>query len=337
MRIAIMGAGSLGTILGAYVSKAGYDVVLIDPYQEHVDALNKDGAHVIGTVDFVQPVKAITPDQMDGVYDVVIYMAKQTYNDTAIPQIQAHIDDNSTVCVCQNGIPEYAVSAVIGTERGVGAPVGWGATFQGPGCSALTTTEGRLNFTLGSLDGPINDHVKRVKPILESMGEVIVSENLLGLRWTKLLMNSTFSGLSTALGTTFGGVMDDDVAMQLILKDGKECLDAAANAGITLEPYEEYDFYQAFKRGNKATNDASIALIREIWQPHYKLTASMAQDLMKGRKCEIYDINGVVCDTGRKYGIPTPVNDRIVEVVAGIQDGKYQYSPENIKYFKDLL
>ena len=77
MRIAIMGAGSLGTILGAYVSKAGYDVVLIDPYQEHVDALNKDGAHVIGTVDFVQPVKAITPDQMDGVYDVVIYMAKQ--------------------------------------------------------------------------------------------------------------------------------------------------------------------------------------------------------------------------------------------------------------------
>ena len=132
-------------------------------------------------------------------------------------------------------------------------------------------------------------------------------------------------------------VMDDDVAMQLILKDGKECLDAAANAGITLEPYEEYDFYQAFKRGNEATNDASIALIREIWQPHYKLTASMAQDLMKGRKCEIYDINGVVCDTGRKYGIPTPVNDRIVEVVAGIQDGKYQYSPENIKYFKDLL
>ena len=226
---------------------------------------------------------------------------------------------------------------MIGTERVVGAPVGWGATFQGPGCSALTTTEGRLNFTLGSLDGPINDHVKRVKPILESMGEVIVSENLLGLRWTKLLMNSTFSGLSTALGTTFGGVMDDDVAMQLILKDGKECLDAAANAGITLEPYEEYDFYQAFKRGNKATNDASIALIREIWQPHYKLTASMAQDLMKGRKCEIYDINGVVCDTGRKYGIPTPINDRIVEVVAGIQDGKYQYSPENIKYFKDLL
>ena len=54
-----MGAGSLGTILGAYVSKAGYDVVLIDPYQEHVDALNKDGAHVIGTVDLYSQSKRL--------------------------------------------------------------------------------------------------------------------------------------------------------------------------------------------------------------------------------------------------------------------------------------
>ena len=140
MRIAIMGAGSLGTILGAYITKAGYQVDLIDAYKEHVDALNEKGAHVVGTVDFVQKVHAITPDQMEGVYDLIIYMAKQTYNDTAIPQIAAHIDENSTVCVSQNGIPEYAVSAVIGEERVVGAPVGWGATFQGPGCSALTTT-----------------------------------------------------------------------------------------------------------------------------------------------------------------------------------------------------
>lgn len=68
MRIAIMGAGSLGTILGAYITKAGYQVDLIDAYKEHVDALNEKGAHVVGTVDFVQKVHAITPDQMEGVY-----------------------------------------------------------------------------------------------------------------------------------------------------------------------------------------------------------------------------------------------------------------------------
>ena len=332
-----MGAGSLGTILGAYVAKAGFPVTLIDPYEEHVKALNENGAHVIGTVDFVQPVKAITPDEMEGIYDLVIYMAKQTFNDTAIPQIQAHIDENSTVCVCQNGIPEYTVSAAIGPDRVVGAPVGWGATFKGPGVSELTTAEGRLNFTLGSLDGSINERVKKTKEVLEAMGEVVVSQNLMGLRWTKLLMNATFSGLSTALGTTFGGVLDDDEAMKLILRIGKECLDVAAEKGITLEPYEGYDFYAAFKRGNAETNAASIAKIREIWEPHYNLTASMAQDVLKGRRCEIYNINGVVCDAGRETHIPTPVNDIIVELVAGMYDKTYEYDPKNIRYFKEYL
>ena len=271
MRIAVMGAGSLGTILGAYIAKAGYDVVLVDPYKEHVDTLNEKGAHVVGTVDFVQPVHAITPDQMEGIYDLVIYMAKQTYNDTAIPQFAAHIDEHTTVCTCQNGISEYAVSAVIGSERVVGAPVGWGATFIGPGCSALTSEANRLGFTLGSLDGPVNDRVMMVKKVLESMCEVVVSDNLLGLRWTKLLMNATFSGLSTAMETTFGGILDNDKAMNLILRIGKECLDVAAEKGVTLEPYEGYSFYDVFRRGNPATNAHSLELIHEIWDPHHGL------------------------------------------------------------------
>ena len=74
MRTAVMGAGSLGTILGTYLMKAGYDVELIDPYKEHVQALNDQGAHIVGTVDFIQPVKAIVPEEMTGIYDLVIYM-----------------------------------------------------------------------------------------------------------------------------------------------------------------------------------------------------------------------------------------------------------------------
>lgn len=337
MRIALMGTGSLGTILGAYITKAGYDIVLVDPYQEHVDALNRDGAHVIGTVDFVQQVRAITPDEMEGVYDLIIYMAKQTFNDTAIPQIEAHIGEDSTVCVCQNGIPEYAVSAVIGAERVVGAPVGWGATFRGPGVSELTTKEGFLNFTLGSVTGPVNERVLAAKEVLESMGEVVLSENLLGIRWTKLVMNATFSGLSTALGTTFGGVLDNDDAMKLILKIGKECLNVAGEIGITLEKYEGNDFYDVFKRGNAQTEAASIAAIRKIWAVHYNLTASMAQDIIRGKKCEIFDINGVVCDNGKKAGMPTPVNDMVVRLVSGMQEGIYQYDAANIKYFEAFL
>lgn len=87
-RIAVMGAGSLGTILGAYLSKAGRDVVLIDAYQAHVDALNQNGAHITGAVEMTVPVKAITPEQMEGQYDLFFYLAKQTYQVASDPTFQ---------------------------------------------------------------------------------------------------------------------------------------------------------------------------------------------------------------------------------------------------------
>ena len=206
-RIAVMGAGSLGTILGAYLSKAGRDVVLIDTYQAHVDALNQNGAHITGAVEMTVPVKAITPEQMEGQYDLFFYLAKQTYNDVAIPQMMAHMGEGSVICTGQNGLPERAVSKAVGVHRTLGSPVGWGATFMGPGCSALTSTS--QAFYLGTLDGQITEKLLEVKSILEDMCPVHVSENLMGYRWTKLLVNCTFSGLSASFGCTFGDVLDD--------------------------------------------------------------------------------------------------------------------------------
>ena len=64
MRVAIYGAGSLGTILGAYISRGGEKIELINRNKAHVEALQTQGAHIIGTVQFVQPVVAYTPAEM---------------------------------------------------------------------------------------------------------------------------------------------------------------------------------------------------------------------------------------------------------------------------------
>ena len=77
MRIAIYGAGSLGTILGAYISRAGVAIDLINRNKAHIEALQAQGAQVVGTVQFTQPVKAYTPDQMSGKYDIIFLMTKQ--------------------------------------------------------------------------------------------------------------------------------------------------------------------------------------------------------------------------------------------------------------------
>ena len=97
MRVAILGCGAMGTVLGAYMTKNGCNVELIDSYEAHVQALNEKGAHIVGTVDFTVPVKAITPGQMEGIYDVVFLFTKQTANDEVLPNLLPHLGPDSTV------------------------------------------------------------------------------------------------------------------------------------------------------------------------------------------------------------------------------------------------
>ena len=70
---------------------------------------------------------------------------------------------------------------------------------------------------------------------------------------------------------------------------------------------------------------------------HRLIEPSMLQDLKKGKACEIDAINGVVCEWGKKTGVPTPVNDRIVETVKKEQTGELPLSKDNIKLFEDLV
>ena len=138
MKVAILGCGAMGTVLGAYMTMGGCDVELIDNYQAHVDKMNQSGAHIIGTVNLNVPVRAITPEQMHGIYDIVFLFTKQTANEAVLPNLLPHLGADSTVCTLQNGVPEPFVAQYVGENRTVGGTVLWGATFIEPGVSELT-------------------------------------------------------------------------------------------------------------------------------------------------------------------------------------------------------
>lgn len=341
-RLAIMGCGSLGTILGAYIAKGGRQVDLIDANRAHVDALNKNGAkiQVLGKDSFTVPVKAITPDEMEGVYDMFIYMAKQTYNGIAIPQMLAHAYEKTVICTCQNGIPELALFKQFDPDRVMGAPVLWGATWVEPGVSNLTQNSESLkeaSFSLGAANGEVTKEVLEIKEILEYMGHVEISQNLMGQRWCKLLMNSTFSGMSTVLGGTFGEVSRNDEAMKCVAYIGRESVRACKASGIQMEEYHGNDFTQIFEFSTEDELQQTIAKARDIWAVFDLLEASMLQDLQKGRICEIDSINGVVCEAGRKYGVPTPVNDMAVEIVKKKETGEFKVTDAPLYMFEGLF
>ena len=317
MRTAILGAGSLGIIIGALVAKGGYQIDLIDSYKENVDALNANGATVTGLLDLNVPVMALTPDQMEGYYDLIFLLTKQTNNDSALKQLLPHLHKDSIVCTLQNGIPEEAVAAYVGKDRTIGGAVLFGATFKEPGVSVLASPYKQtkeMAFTIGEMDGALRPRLQQVKAILESVGKVEVATNLTEIRWTKLLMNATFSGMSAALSCTFGDVLASSKAMECIAHIADETVKVCHAQGYRMVEVLGQNF-----NNFELTTDADIPLkmpiYNHIWGNQGFQKGSMVQDLEKGRNTEIDCINGVVCQKGRALGLFTPYNDKVVELI----------------------
>ena len=333
MRVAIYGAGSLGTILGAFISKAGVPVELINRNKAHVEALKTKGAQVVGTMQFCQPVTAYTPDEMSGQYDILFLMTKQQHNAEVVQMLKNYLVPDGVLVTFQNGLPEMQIAEVLGEERVLGSTVAWGATLQSPGVCELTSEPDALSFSLGAISEKRSKHFAKVKELLELMGTVDVEENFLGTRWSKLLINAAFSGMSAVLGCTFGEAAGPKESRKIVQAIIKECIDVCQKGGIRIEPVQGKDIVKLLNYTNPLKKAFSFFIIPIAIRKHAKLKASMLQDLEKGKLTEVDAINGAVSEYGRKVGFPTPVNDKVVEIIHQIEKGELKPGFENLKYF----
>ena len=333
MRIAIYGAGSLGTILGAFINKAGVPIELINRNVAHVEALKAKGAHVVGTVQFSQPVTAYTPDEMNGQYDILFLMTKQQHNAEVVQMLKGFLAPDGVLVTFQNGLPEMQIAEVLGEERVLGCTVAWGATLQAPGVCELTSEPDALSFSLGGISSQRNKYFNKVKELLEMMGTVDVEENFIGTRWSKLLINAAFSGMSAVLGCTFGEAAKPRESRRIVQALIKECIDVCRVGGIRIEPVQGKDIVKLLDYNNSLKRAFSFFIIPIAIRKHAKLKASMLQDIEKGRPTEVDAINGAVSDYGRKVGCPTPMNDRVVEIIHKIEQGVLSPSFDNLTYF----
>ena len=331
MNCAIYGAGAMGTVLGAYIARAGRNIDLINRNREHIAALKEGGAHIVGTVDFTQKVNALLPEEMTKKYDIILLMTKQRMNGEIVAFLKDYLKEDGALCTCQNGLPEPKIAEIIGQDRTLGCAIAWGATFRGKGVSELTSDPAALTFSLGAYGK--GNHLQDVKELLECMGQVTVEQNFIGARWSKLLINSAFSGLSTVTGATFGEISVQKSSRRVAQAIMKECIDVAKAAGIRIEPVQGHKIDKLFDYKGKLKKALSFALIPVAMKKHARLISSMLQDLRAGKKCEIDFINGVVCEFGKKYGVPTPCNDKTVQLVHEIEEGKRPISFENISAY----
>lgn len=343
-KIAVYGAGAMGTVLGALLHRGGLkNVWLIARNAAHVNALKTRGATVFCKADgtqFTTPVNALFPEEMQGTYDVVFLMTKQRENAKILKNLLPHLHENSVVCTTQNGLPEISVAEVVGTERTYGAATSFGANFLGEGKAELTSKRQAMSMEVGGYRNG-GEKTELLTEILSYAGKAAdkadfakATDNLLGARWSKLAVNAAFSSLSTLTGLTFGEVAKRPKTRKIALGMLRECISVAKASGVTLAEMQGHDLEKMLGGKTPVKRFIAYMVLPFAMKKHKKLRSGMLRDIQNGKKCEIDFVCGIVCREGAKAGVETPLCTQVVEMVHGIENGLYEIDYKNVDFFR---
>lgn len=328
MRVAVYGAGAMGTVLGAYIARSGLPIDLISRNKEHVAALKNDGAQIVGSAPFTQTVNAQTDGEMTGKYDLIFLMTKQRENAKIVEFLSRFLSLDGVICTLQNGLPEPSIAKIIGADRTYGCAVAWGATREEAGVVHLTSDPSALTFSLGAF-GEDRSKLNDIAAYLSKMGKVETVSDLLGARWTKLSVNAAFSGVSAVTGMTFGEAAKEKKSRGIVLAVFRECARVAEAAGIRPAKIQGKNALYLLDGKTALKRAVANVLLPFAMRKHARLSSGMLYDLRAGKKCEIDYIDGVVSAYGKKYGVETPYCDGLCRIAHEIEEGKREISRKN--------
>jgi 2-dehydropantoate 2-reductase len=315
--ILVVGGGAIGGITAAKLAPALRRVTVLDANAEHVAALRDTGLvyEEAGSEHRVRLEAVTSPDELDGDYDFALVAIKAPVHAAALPPLAA---TGRVACFASlgNGLIQDRMAGLVGRDRLLACLVEWAGSNAGPG-RLIRDTVGPM--VVGELDGPPRERTRRLAACLEAVGPVKVSANVRGQIWSKLLVNSTFTAMSAVSGLRYGAAAERSPAAAFGL--WAEGVRVAEAEGIALEPVLDADPHEMLDADRR---DAALA---RMMGRAGNSRPSMLQDLEAGRATEVDFINGGVAARGRAHGIPTPHNDRAVELVHAMERGERAFGP----------
>lgn len=333
-RILIVGAGAIGGVTAAHLTRAGHDVVVLDANTEHVALIRDPGLTLDerGTTSIVPLASVASAGELTGRFDFALTTLKAPFIESALtPLVKGDLVD--TYVSCGNGLVQDRVEALVGRDRLLIGIVEWGATNVGPGHVAQTTV---APFVIGEIDGTDSDRLQRLASVLRSAGEVRVSQAIFGQVWSKLLLNSTFSGLGAVSGLLYSGVVAEPDGEDLAFALWAEGHAVATAAGVVLDDVAGIHPDRLLVR-TPADRPAAEVALRELMARLGPTKASMLQDLERHALTEIGVINGGVVAQAEKFGLDAPFNRCVVGLVRECESGARSPCPENLDEVRLLL
>lgn len=302
MRIGIVGAGALGSVLGGLLTEAGVDAVFIERDRDEVMSVSRDGFRLEGVSgDRTIFPKIVWNPEDAGKVDLALVLVKAYDTGGAIPTVQTILSPDGAVLTLQNGIGNYETLNDAFPGR-----VLLGTTTVG----AMTLGRGKFRHTgfgqtnIGEADGVIRDRTRRIAGILEQMkaGPVEVVDNAMGAVWSKLIINAGINAPATLLEIRNGDLPESESGRKLIHEIVEECLEIVRAKKITLTYDDPEERVIAVCKGTAGNLN------------------SMFQDVLAGRKTEIDYINGALAREAAQLGLKSPVNHTLALLIKALED-----------------
>jgi 2-dehydropantoate 2-reductase len=337
-KIAVLGAGAIGSSVAADLTCAGYDITVIDQWPAQVEALRSGGVHVrMKDGEVKTPIRALHLCELASAnleFDIVLLAVKSYDHRWLAEFIKPYLKRDGVLVGVMNGMNDDSIASIVGRNRTIGCVVELSAEIFTPGLVKRNTTRKGTWFSVGELDGLYTPRVQEIQSILAHVGRCDVTANIYGAKWTKLIANSMTMGPHGLLGLTNGEAAHLPGMAEIAVKIGRESLAVGTALGYRIEPIFGLRADEFAGSGDENLVTARNTLMRHVGGD--SRTAPI-HDHIKGRRSEMDYITGVVTRKGRELGIPTPFNDAVLEIDGRINRGEIGMDRSNFELLKSLV
>jgi 2-dehydropantoate 2-reductase len=320
-RVAVLGVGAVGSVVGGLLADGGHDITLIDQWPENVETIKRDGLRVSGTCGerLVHPptLHIHEVQSMTEPFDVVLLAVKSYDTRWATELAAGYLAPEGVVMTLQNGINDPVVAEIAGPDRAMGCVTLIGVAMQGPG-HGMRTDNDEIGFKLGEHDGSDSERARDLGTLMGTIAGTVVTPNLWGERWSKLALNCMVNPLAALTGFGAAEVRLDERCERLGVKLGAEVIKVGRAAGHEVEPVFKMPPEVVVAAAEGDGMELAMAAIAEGAEARGNGWPSMLQDVRRRRRTEVAQLNGYVADEGRRLGVPTPLNEAVVEKFAEV-------------------
>ena len=295
MRISIFGAGSLGSALGGLL--AGTNEVALIGRHAHVDAIGRKGLTLVGDrartvrLEAAENVRDIAPPEL------LIVTTKAYDTEEAIRICKPWTDKETMVLTLQNGLGNLELLSAWKGSRAFGGTTTMGARLLSPGRIRVSG----IGRTVVGSDRDATGAAKLACVFSKAGIPATVRSDISREIWAKALVSACINPVTAVLRVPNGKLLDSPILSRFIREVCQECIEVACSEGIQLSSASMY------------------ARVRTVARDTSRNLSSMLQDVERGGRTEIDQINGAFCRTGRDKNIPTPLNNALVAMVGSLE------------------